>query len=126
MAWNFKAVKLLLTPPSSLLNDLSTSAVANDQQNMHKMPPTINEVRSKNKEPTEEQSPVQNINRTYSNNVIPKKKNIALFSDSIPRGMKMKHLNSQVKEGRIHLTAFPGAKTNQLNHCIVPTLEEFD
>ena len=38
----------------------------------------------------------------------------------------MKHLNSQVKEGRIQLKAFPGAKANQLNHYVVPTLEEFD
>ena len=38
----------------------------------------------------------------------------------------MKHLNSQVKEGRTYLKAFPGAKTNQLNHYVVPMLEEFD
>ena len=60
------------------------------------MPPNTNDVRSKlPTAPTEEQSLIQNINSTYSNAVIPKKKNIALFSDSIPRGMKMKHLNSQ-------------------------------
>ena len=40
--------------------------------------------------------------------------------------MKIKQLNSQVKEGRIHLKAFPGAKGNQLNHYVIPTLEEFD
>ena len=55
-----------------------------------------------------------------------RRKTSHFFSDSIPRGMKMKHLNSQVKEGRIHLKAFPGAKANQLNHCVIPTLEEFD
>ena len=38
----------------------------------------------------------------------------------------MERLNSQVKERRIHLKAFPGAKDNQLNHYVVPTLEEFD
>ena len=38
----------------------------------------------------------------------------------------MKQLNSQVKEGRIHLKAFSGAKANQLNHYVIPTLEEFD
>ena len=38
----------------------------------------------------------------------------------------MKHLSSQVKKGRTHLKAFPGAKANQLNHYVVPTLEEFD
>ena len=68
------------TPPKALLNELSTSTVANDQQNMHKMPPTINDVRSRlPTAPTEEQSPIQNISSTYSNAVIPKKKNTALF-----------------------------------------------
>ena len=38
----------------------------------------------------------------------------------------MKQLNSKVKEGRIHLKAFPGAKANQLNHYVISTLEEFD
>ena len=71
---------------------------------MHEMPPTINDARSKlPTAPTAEQSLIQNINSTYSNAVLPKKKNIALFSDSMPRAMKMKHLNSQVKEGRILL-----------------------
>ena len=91
------------------------------------MPPTINDVRSRlPTAPTEEQSPIHNINSTYSNAVLPKKKNIALFSDSIPPGIKMKHPNFQVKEGRIYLKAFPGAEVNQLNHYVVPTLEEFD
>ena len=31
-----------------------------------------------------------------------------------------------MKEGSIHLKAFSGAKANQLNHYVVPTLEEFD
>ena len=91
------------------------------------MPPTINDVRSRlPTAPTEEKSPIQNINSTYSKAIIPKKKSIALFSDSILRGIKTKHLNSQVNEGRIHLKAFPGAKANQLNHYVVPMLEEFN
>ena len=84
---------------------------------MHIMPHTISGIRSRlPTAPTETQSPIQNINSTYSNAVISKKKSIALFSDSIPQGIKMKHLNPQVKEGRIHLKAFPGAKANQLYH----------
>ena len=115
------------TPPRTLVNELSRNAVANDQQSMHNMHPIINDVRSRlPTAPTEEQHPIQNINSTFSYAVIPKKKNIALFLDTIPRGVKMKHLNSQVKEGRIHLKAFPGAKANQLNHYVIPTLEEFD
>ena len=58
------------------------------------MSPTINYVRSRlPTAPTEKQRPIQNIKNTFSTAVIPKKKNIALFSDSVPRGMKMKHLN---------------------------------
>ena len=38
----------------------------------------------------------------------------------------MKHLSSQVKKRRTHLKAFPGAKANQLDHYVVPTLEEVD
>ena len=40
--------------------------------------------------------------------------------------MKMKHLNSQVKEGRKHLKASHGAKANQLNHYVIPMLDKFD
>ena len=40
--------------------------------------------------------------------------------------MKMKQLSFQVKEGRIDLKAFPGAKANQLNNYVIPMLEEFD
>ena len=38
----------------------------------------------------------------------------------------MKQLNSLAKEGRIYLKAFPSAKTNQLNHYVIPTLEDFN
>ena len=73
-------IKEAKTPPRTLLNELSTTVVANIQRNMHKMSPTINDLRSKSPTtPTEEQSPIPNINSTYSNAVIPKKKNIALF-----------------------------------------------
>ena len=83
------------TPPRTLI-ELSRNAAANDQQSMHKIPPTINNVRSSlPTSPTEEQHPIQNINNTFSNAVIQKKKNIALLSDNIPRGMKTKHLNSR-------------------------------
>ena len=31
----------------------------------------------------------------------------------------------QVKGGRIYIKAFPGAKSTQLNHYVLPTLEEY-
>ena len=107
------------TPPQTLVKKTSTNAVANDQQSIHKMPSRYNDVTTA---PTEEQHPIQNINSTFPNGTIPKKENIAPFLDSVPRGMEMKHLNSQVKEERIHLKVFPGAKTNQLNHHVIPNV----
>ena len=144
------------TPPRTLITDLFTSAVANDQKVCLKYLPSLTmsdqdyqqhlqknnlqlrtfpvDTRRKFKvNKTSERlmyvqftSCVHGVNSTYSDAVIPKKKDIALFSDSIPQGMKMKHLISQVKERRIHLTAFPGAKANQLYHFDIRALEEFD
>ena len=39
--------------------------------------------------------------------------------------MKMEDINSRIKDGKIHLKSFSGAKTSQLNHNIKPTLEEY-
>ena len=44
------------------------------------------------------------------------KKNIALFLDSIPRGIIFKELNQKINIGRIHIKAFPGARGQHLNH----------
>ena len=62
--------------------------------------------------PTEEQIPIQSISNTNANVVIPQNKNITLFSDSTPQGMRIKKINFQLKEERIHLKAFPAAKSN--------------
>ena len=37
--------------------------------------------------------------------------------------MNIKSINKQVKGGRIYTKAFPGAKSTQLNHYVLPTLE---
>ena len=39
---------------------------------------------------------------------IPKKGNIALFSENIPGGMNIKEINRQIQGGKIHIKAFPG------------------
>ena len=72
-----------------------------------------------------ESRPLQRIKNSYRNTVINKKGDIALFSDSIPRGMNIKEINRQIQGGRIHVKAFPGAKSTQLNHYVTPTLEEY-
>ena len=68
---------------------------------------------------------MQRVIHSYGNAVNPKQKDIALFADSIPKGMRMKDLNSQFKGGKIHLKSFPGTKASQLNHYIKPNLEEY-
>ena len=67
--------------------------------------------------------PIQQVINSYGKAVNPRRKDIALFADSIPKGMRMKDLNSRVKGGKIHLKSFPGAKASQLNHYIKPTEE---
>ena len=37
--------------------------------------------------------------------------------------MKLKY--EKIQGGRIHVKAFPGAKSTQLNHYVIPTLEEY-
>ena len=68
---------------------------------------------------------IQWVINSYGNAVNPMRKDIALSADSIPKGMRMKDLNSCIKAGKIHLTLFSGAKASQLNHYIKPTLEEY-
>ena len=113
------------TPLRTFVNKLLTNAVASDQS-MHKMRPTINDVRSGLPAArTKNNIQFRTLTVHFPMQLYQRKKT-ALFSDRIPRGMKRKQLNSQVKEGRIHLKAFPGAKSNQLNHYVIPTLGEFD
>ena len=40
--------------------------------------------------------------------------------------MNIKEINRQIRGCRIHVKAFPGAKSTQLNHYVTPTLEEYD
>ena len=54
-----------------------------------------------------------------------KNSNIGLFSDSISRGMNIKESNRQIQGGRIHVKAFPEAKSTQLNHYVTSSLEEY-
>ena len=47
--------------------------------------------------------PIQQVIHSYGNTVNTKRKDIALFADSIPKGMKTKDINSRIKDGKIHL-----------------------
>ena len=39
--------------------------------------------------------------------------------------MNIKEISRQIQGGRIHVRAFPGAKSTQLNYYVAPTLEEY-
>ena len=54
--------------------------------------------------------PIQRVMHSYGNAVNSKRKDTALFADSVTKGMRMKDLNIRVKGGRIHLKSFSGAK----------------
>ena len=80
----FHGLKIIIeeakTPPRTLLNELSTSAVANDQQNMDKTPPNVKDVKSKlPTAPTEDQSPIQIINSIFSMQLYQRRKTLHFF-----------------------------------------------
>ena len=76
-------------------------------------------------QPSLQPPPIQRVIHSYGNTVNTKRKDIALFANSIPKGMRMKDINSGNKSGKIHLKSFPGVKASQLNHYIKPILEEY-
>ena len=69
--------------------------------------------------------PIQRKTGSFRNAVLSKKGATALFSDSIPKGINIKSINKEVKGGRVYIKAFPGAKSTQLNHYVLPALEEY-
>ena len=73
---------------------------------------------------TEEQHSLRNIHTPYANAIMPKNEHCP-FLDSIPQSMKVKQLNFQLKEGRIHLKPFFCTKANYLNQYVIPALGEF-
>ena len=59
---------------------------------------------------------------TSSNVMRNKKKNIVLFTDSIQKALPMGEINYYINGGKVHLKL--KTKTNQLNHHVIPNLEE--
>ena len=66
----------------------------------------------------------QKIRPTYSRAVSNKPKNILILSDSILKTLRMREFNNHLEEGIAHLKAFPGSKSQQLNHHSIPVLQE--
>ena len=69
------------------------------------------------------QPPVETVQSSYSNILSRKKRKIVMFSDSIFKNLRMKEVNSFVKEGEVYLKAFPGAKANHLNYQTIPIIQ---
>ena len=53
------------------------------------------------------------------------KKNIVLFSDSVPRGITFEELNKKINRGRIYQNVFPAARAQHPSH-LMPSLEEYE
>ena len=60
----------------------------------------------------------------YSGAVSNKPKNILILSDSMLETLRMREFNNHLVEGITHLKAFPGSKSQQLNHHSIQILQE--
>ena len=48
-----------------------------------------------------------------------RKKDIALFTDSIPKGINTRNFRLSLRGAKTYIKAFPGVKSTQLNHIIM-------
>ena len=80
-----------------------------------------------------DQRPDRNINSFKMNtipgnssyaNIVRNGKKIALFGDSITKRVRGKEMNKHLLNGRAFIKSFPGARSKELNHYIVPTIAE--
>ena len=52
-------------------------------------------------------------------------RNIKIFSDSIPRGIRIKQMNQQIKNDNARIHSFPGATSHQLLHYLDVDLDKY-
>ena len=50
--------------------------------------------------------------------------NIKIFTDSIPKGIRVKQMNQQIKNGNARIHSFPGATSHQLLHYLDVNIEQ--
>ena len=50
--------------------------------------------------------------------------NIKIFTDSTPKGIKVKELNEQIRHGHARVHSFPGATSKQLLHYLDVNIED--
>ena len=65
----------------------------------------------------------EKIGTSYSNMVKQKPKNVVIFTDSMLKSLRKKEFNKYLNGG-IDLKPFPGSKAKQMDHRIIPNLEE--
>ena len=53
-----------------------------------------------------------------------KSKRIIMYSDSIPKGIRIREFNCYITNATARLKSFPGAASKELAHYVVPTLQE--
>ena len=53
------------------------------------------------------------------------RRNIKIFSDSIPKGMPIKQMNQQIKNGNARIHSFPGATSHPLLHYLDINLDKY-
>ena len=51
--------------------------------------------------------------------------NIKIFSDSIPKGIRIKQMNQQIRNGNARIHSFPGATSHQLLHYLDVNLDKY-
>ena len=66
----------------------------------------------------------EKIGTSYSNMVKQKPKNVVIFTDSMLKSLRMKEFNKNLNGGIAHLKPFPGSKAKQMDHHVIPILEE--
>ena len=52
-------------------------------------------------------------------------RNIKIFSDSIPKGIRIKQMNQQIKNGNARIHSFPGATSHQLLHYLDVNIDKY-
>ena len=65
----------------------------------------------------------EKIRTSYSNIVKQKPKNV-VFTESMLKSLRMKEFNKYLNEDTAHLKSFPGSKAKQMDHHVIPILEE--
>ena len=66
----------------------------------------------------------EKIGTFYSNILNQKPKNVVIFTDSMLKSLRMKEFNKYLNGGTAHPKLFPGSKAKQIDHYVIPILEE--